>query len=218
MRIILSYLLILSGFILFAQDKAPTLPRFSARGNVGIPKVTSSEAFRNSFSGVVTTDGNINCKVFSDMFVGIGYSYTYFKTQKYFRDKFINTNLQSQYAYFKIGYDHFFSDDGFVTLSLNSGYNFNRYRSISYTSDSLIGKYPTSFSSAFAEPMVGVYFIVDPNFAIGGHLSYNYNFSVFDPKHPSYDKWFNYGQVSNKWNMSMITLGFGFYYGLTRKK
>lgn len=218
MRNILSCLLILSGFVFYAQDKAPTLPRFSVRGNIGIPKVTSSEAFRNSFSGVITADGNINCKVFSDMFVGIGYSYTYFKPQKYFRDKFVNTNLQSQYAYMKFGYDHFFSDEGFVTLSLNAGYNFNQYKSIAYTSDSLVGKYPTAFSSAFAEPIIGVYFIVEPNFAIGGHLSYNYNFSPFDPKYPSFDKWFNYARVSNKWNMSMITLGFGFYYGLERKK
>lgn len=218
MRIVLSYLLILSGFLLSAQEnKVPELQRFSIRGNIGIPKVTSSEAFRNSFSGVVTTDGNINCKVFSNMFIGVGYSYTYFKTQKYFRDKFINTNLQAQYAYLKIGYDHFFSPDGFVTVSLNGGYNFNQYRSIAYTSDTLIGRYPTSFSSSFVEPMVGVYFIVDPNFAIGGHLSYNYNFSLFDPKYPCYDKWFDYSKVTNKWNMSMISLGFGFYYGLERK-
>lgn len=218
MRIILSYLLILSGFIAFAQDKAPTLPRFSVRGNIGIPKVTSSEAFRNSFSGVITTDGNIDCRVFGNMFVGVGYEYTYYKTQKYFRDKFINTNLQSQYGYIKFGYDHFFRNDAFVTFSLNGGYNFNRYHSIPYKNDSLRGKYPTSFSSSFVEPMIGVYFIVDPNFAIGGHLSYNYNFSMFDPKYPNYDKWFNYGNVTNKWNMSMITLGFGFYYGLERKK
>lgn len=218
MRIVYLYLLIMSGFLCSAQEKAPELPRFSIRGNCGIPKVASSEAFRNSFSGVVTADGNIDCKLFSNAFVGVGYSYTYFKTQKYFRDKNINTNLQSQNAYLKIGYDHFFSDNGFATFSINGGYNFNQYASIAYANDSLKGKYPTNFSSSFVEPMIGVYFIVDPNFAIGGHLSYNYNFSLFNPAYPAFDKWFNYGQVSNKWNMSIITLGFGFYYGLERKK
>src|SRR5699024_2555987 len=106
------YLLIMSGFISLAQDKAPTLPRFSFRGNVGIPKVASSSAFRNSFSGVITGDASVNCKLFSDFFVGVGYSYTYFKSQSYFRDKNINTNLQTQNGFVKFGYDKFFSDNG----------------------------------------------------------------------------------------------------------
>lgn len=208
----------MSGFISFAQDKAPTLPRFSIRGNVGIPNVASSSAFRNSFSGVITGDANVNCKLFSGFFVGIGYSYTYYKSQSYFKDKNINANLQTQNGFIKIGYDKFFSDNGFVTLSLNGGYNFNQYGSVAYAHDSLKGKYPTQFSSSFVEPTIGVYFVVDPNFAIGGHISYNYNFSLFDPKYPGFDRWLNYDKISNKWNMSVVTIGFGFYYGLTNKK
>ncbi len=206
------------GFISLAQDKAPTLPRFSVRGNIGIPNVASSSAFRNSFSGVIAGDASVNCKLFSDIFVGVGYSYTYYKSQSYFKDKNINTNLQSQNGFIKIGYDKFFSDNGFVTFSINGGYNFNKYASIAYANDTLKGKYPTQFTSSFVEPMIGVYFVVDPNFAIGGHLSYNYNFSLFNAKYPGFDKWLNYDNISNKWNMSVVTLGFGFYYGLTRKK
>jgi hypothetical protein len=200
-----------------AQEKAPKLPRFSIRANVGIPKITSSTAFRNSFSGVITGDLSVNCKLFSDFFIGVGYSYTYYKSQRYFRDKNINTNMQSNNGYLKIGFDRFFNDNGFATFSVNAGYNFNQYQGIVYANDSLKGKHPTQFSSAFIEPMIGIYFIVDPNFAIGGHLSYNYNFSQFNPTYPNFDKQFNYGQVKNNWNMSMITLGFGFYYGLAKK-
>jgi hypothetical protein len=207
----------MSGFLSLAQDKAPTLPRFSVRGNIGIPKVVSSSAFRNSFSGVITGDASVNCKLFSNFFVGVGYSYTYFKSQSYFRDKNINTNLQAQNGFVKLGYDKFFSDNGFVTFSVNAGYNFNQYGGITYAHDSLKGKYPTSFSSSFVEPAIGLYFVVDPNFAIGGHISYNYNFSPFNSHYPGFDKWLNYDNISNKWNMSMITLGFGFYYGLVRK-
>jgi len=217
MKYILSYLILTTCLFSFAQEKAPELPRFAIRGNVSIPKVVSSQSFRNSFSGVMAGDLNITCKLVSNFFVGVGYAYTYYKPQKAFRDQNVNTNMQSQNGYLKLGFDKFFSDNGFATFSLNAGYNYNEFKGIRYRSDTLIGKYPTKFTSSFVEPMIGLYFIVDPNFAIGGHLSYNYNFGQFDPNYPGFKGWFDYTKVKNNWNMSMITLGFGFYYGLVRK-
>ncbi len=217
MKYILSYLILMSCLFSFAQDKAPELPRFAIRGNIGIPKAVSSQSFRNSFSGVMTGDMNMTCKLTPKFFVGLGYSYTYYKSQKAFRDQNVNTYMQSQNGYLKLGIDHFFSDNGFATFSVNTGYNYNEYKGLKYRSDTLIGKYPTKFSSAFVEPIIGLYFIADPNFAIGGHISYNYNFSQYNPTYPGFDRWFDYNKVKNNWNMSMITLGFGFYYGLVRK-
>lgn len=217
------FILLFITYALSSQEKsAPELPRFSIRANAGIPKIASSSQFRNSFSGVITGDASVNCKLFSNFFTGVGYSYTYYKCQKYFRDPLrdnINTILQTQNGYVKVGYDKFFSERGFVTFSMNMGYSSSQYRSIRYKNDSLMGKYPTSYSNAFIEPMIGVYFIVDPNFAIGGHLSYNYNFVQFNPLYPQFNEWGPYGytSISNKWNISLITLGFGFYYGLQRK-
>ncbi|MBL7936458.1 MAG: hypothetical protein JNM51_11700 [Bacteroidia bacterium] len=222
MKFIISYILVLSCLVSFSQEKGPELPRFSIRLNVGIPKIASSSQFRNSFSGVISSDASINYKLFSNFFTGIGYSYTYFKVQKYFRDPLrdnINTIMQMQNGYLKLGYDKFFSDRGFATFSINMGYNISEYRSVRYKHDSLVGKYPTKFTSAFIEPMVGIYFIVDPNFAIGGHISYNYNFTQFNPLYPQFNEWgpYGYSRISNKWNMSLITLGFGFYYGIAKK-
>ena len=219
---ILICILILRCYFGVAQDKAPELPKLSVRANVGIPKIASSKQFRNSFSGVITADANVNYKLFSNYFVGIGYSYTYFKCQKYFRDPLrdnINTNLQTHNGYVKLGYDKFFSTNGFATFSVNMGYSSSAYASIRYKNDSLIGKYPTTYTNAFIEPMIGLYFIVDPNFAIGGHLSYNYNFAQFNPLYPQFNEWGppGYVSLSNKWDMSLITLGFGFYYGFAKK-
>ncbi len=213
----------MSCLISFSQDKAPELPKFSLRANIGIPKIASSEQYRHSFSGVITGDANINYKLFSNFFVGLGYSYTYFKCQKYFRDPLrdnINTSLQMQSGYLKLGYDHFFSDNGFATFSMNMGYGESKYHGIQYKKDSLKGKLPTRFQNAFIEPMIGLYFIVEPNFAIGAHLSYNYSFTQFNPTYPQFNEWGppGYKDLSNKWNMSMVTLGFGFYYGLARNK
>jgi hypothetical protein len=217
MKYLIAYFFLMSCLFSFSQESKPQLPKLSIRGNAGIPKVTSSQAFRNSFSGVFVGDLNIDYKIFSNFFAGIGYSYTYYTPQKVFRDQAINTNLQSHNGYLKLGVDHFFSNNGFATISLNTGYNYNQYTSIVYKNDTLKGKFPTQFNSSFIEPMLGLYFIVDPNFAIGGHLSYNYNFSQFNPNYPSFNKWFDYGKVKNNWNMSSITFGFGFYYGLSKK-
>ena len=54
-----------------------------------------------------------------------------------------------QNGYLKLGFDKFFSDNGFATFSLNTGYSFSEYRSVRYKNDSLIGKYPTKFGNAF---------------------------------------------------------------------
>ena len=101
MKYILSYLIFNVCLFSFAQEKAPELPRFAIRGNVSIPKVVSSQSFRNSFSGVMAGDLNITCKLVSNFFVGVGYAYTYYKPQKAFRDQNVNTNMQSQNGYLK---------------------------------------------------------------------------------------------------------------------
>lgn len=211
-----------SSLITPAQDKAPVLPRFAVRGNVAVPNITSSKLFRQSFSGVINADANVSCRLWSNFFIGIGYSYTYFKCQSYFSNPKldnINTHLQLQNGYVKLGYDQFFSNNGFVSFSLNTGYGNSTYRSVRYKHDSLAGKYPTQFGSSFIEPVVGLYFIVDPNFAFGGHVSYNYNFARFNSLYPQLNEWGppGYNTLPNKWNMSMVTVGFGFYYGLAKK-
>jgi len=77
----------MSCLAVFSQDKAPELPKFSIRGNVSIPKVVSSNAFRNSFSGVVCGDMNFNYKIASNFFIGTGYSYTYYNRKKFLETK-----------------------------------------------------------------------------------------------------------------------------------
>lgn len=212
-------LLLLISVMLNAQDKAPVLPRFSVRVNCGIPKYVSSQLLQHAFSGVFTGEASVNCKIVSNFFIGVGYSFTYLQAQKALRDQRVNTYTEIQNGYLKIGYDRFFSDNAFTTISLNTGYGQTAYKGITYYNDTLKGKYPTQFNSFFVEPQLGVYFLVDPNIAIGGHIGYNYNFSKFDLQKPSLDKWLpNQTGVTNKWDISSITLCFGFYYGIGKTK
>ena len=217
-----------------AQDKfpgSPELPRFALRANIGIPKIVSSEQYRNSFSGVITGEIGITCKLVSNYFFGVGYSYNYFKAQRYFRentDPRINASMQMHGGYLKLGYDHFFKENAFTTISFNMGYQSGKYYGLQYpVRDTVRSGHITDFGNAYVEPMIGVYFIVDPNFAFGAHLSYSYNFQQFNASNIGFDKFGfakspdkprAYNDLHNKWGMSMITLGFGFYYGLVRKR
>lgn len=220
MRFLISFLVLITSFCSLAQDeiKVTKLPRVSARVNIGIPKVASSTALRNSFSGVMSSDINFDCRLFSNFFAGIGYNHMYFKSQKHFSEQFINTNMQMHNGYLKIGYDHFFSNSAFTTISLNSGYSLTKFAGIQYKNDSLVGKFPTSYSGSFIEPHFGITFLVEPNFGFGGYIGYHYDFSQFNPAYPGFDKWLDYSNISNKWTTSMVSIGFGFYYGISKQK
>ena len=208
--------LLLQGLVICAQDaKIPVPPRFTLRINCGIPKITSSQLLRNSFSGVVMADGNLNVKLFSNFFVGGGYSYSYFKAQRALSDVGIFTNMQLQNGYLKIGFDKFISENQFLTFSVNTGYNYTFFQGIKYPHDSLVGRVPTNFTSTFVEPQIGFYFLNDDNIAIGAQIGYYYNFSKFDIRQPVLDKWLtNSSKLKNNWDISAINISIGIYYGI----
>jgi hypothetical protein len=218
----------------FCQDepssfRAPQLPRVAVRANLGIPKIISSQKYRNSFSGVFSGEIGVSYRLVSNYFFGIGYNYNYFKAQRYFRENAtpkINASMQMHGGFLKLGYDHFFKPTAFTTISLNLGYQTGRYYGLQYAlKDTIRAPYTNVFGNAYVEPMIGVYFIVDPDFAFGMHLSYSYNMQQFSAEDIGFNK-FGFGSTSttksyndlhNKWGMSMITLGFGFYYGIRKK-
>lgn len=218
---------------LFGQDegsgKGPDLPKVAMRANLGIPKIVSSQKYRNSFSGVFSGEIGLSYKLAGNYFFGVGYNYNYFKAQRYFRENVnprINASMQMHGGFLKLGHDHFFKSNAFTTLSLNIGYQSGKYYGLEYApTDSIRTPYAAQFGNVYFEPMVGVYFIVDPNFAFGAHLSYSYNTQVFSAEDIGFNKFGfgssatgkGYNALSNNWGMSMITLGFGFYYGFQRK-
>ncbi len=217
----------------FSQGEGPTkgpdLPRVAVRANLGIPKIVSSQKYRNSFSGVFSGEIGLSYKLAGNYFFGVGYNYNYFKAQRYFRENVsprINASMQMHGGFLKLGHDHFFKPNAFTTVSLNMGYQSGKYYGLEYPPrDSIRAPYVTQFGNVYVEPMVGVYFIVDPNFAFGAHLSYSYNTQVFSAEDIGFDKFGfgstpsekGYNALGNKWGMSMFTLGFGFYYGFQRK-
>lgn len=211
-------LIVFLSFISLAQDAKIVAPRYSIRFNCGIPKVISSQLFRNSFTGIVFGDANLNVKLFSNVFVGAGYTYTYLKTTPALSNLGVYTNMQTQQGYLKVGYDHYLSDNQFVSFSVNAGYGYSSYQGIKYLNDSLKNRVPTYFNSSFVEPQIGFYMVNDDGIALGLNLGYNFNFYKFDSRAPVTDKWLtNNNSLSNKWDISAIKLSLGLYYGFGKK-
>ena len=201
-----------------AQEEQKPLPRFSVRANIGIPKVTSSKAFRTSFLGLYDANASMNVRLFSNFHIGVGYKNALMKAQDYFKQKNIYTKMQVHNGFINIGYDRFYAEHSFATFGINAGYSFNKYTNVVPRADSLIRSTPPQFTTSFIEPSISFNFLVEDNFAIGAHIAYTYSLAKFDPSIPYIDKWLGYQSFSNNWNMSWLSFGFGFYYGLVRKK
>lgn len=229
MRIQVLYIFLMSCFFCLAQTKSPDLSRFALRANVAIPNTVSSVKFRNSFSGIIASDASLTVKLFDKFYTGVGFTHVYFTNQDYFKNiqglAPISTNFQTYGGYIKIGRDKFVSDIAFVTTAINCGYAMGKYGGVYYQADSVVGKYPTQFTNAFIEPVLGITFLVEPNFGFGLQVSYNYNFEVFNANYPNFEyRGFtktetkpSYKNLSNSWGMGTLNIGVGFYYGLVRK-
>ena len=212
-------LILFGSLFLKSQDGVPKLPRFSTRINCGIPKYVSSELLYSTFHGVLVADVNMNYRLFSNFFIGVGYSYSYSQAEKELRNQFIHTHMETHNGFLKIGYDKFFSANGFASFSVNAGLNYTTFEGIMYKNDTLIGKFPTQFVSHFLEPQIGIYYFVESHVAIGGNIGYNFNFTKFDSRYSGTENRLNgQSKMKNNWNISSINLSLGMYIGLGKMK
>ena len=111
----------------FSQKEGQENALFTIRGNIGIPRVISSQMFRTSFAGLYEGNLSLNIKLFGNFFVGIGYQNTQFQNNKFLKFQYFNasipynTRLMCHGTFVKLGYDKFFSDKGYASFNLNSG-------------------------------------------------------------------------------------------------
>lgn len=204
-----------------AQNKA-TLPRFSFKGEGGIPSILSSQAFRNTFLGQFQVGGQFVVKLFHQFYSGVGFNYTLFKTSKYFQ--FISGNnslpydffLRAHNAHFTIGYflpvetekEKSFQ---FGSMELRAGYSYNQYTNIVLKVDSGKPAPPTEFKTAFIQPHFSYTFMPEENLGFGVFINYTLYTTLFNTSYGSLDKYVNYQKWNNTFNISWITIGFHFH-------
>lgn len=201
-----------------AQDKE-LLPRVSFRGTCASPIVISSKAYNASFKGVVDGGLTVNIRLFGNFSVGLGYKGTLMQAEDFYtKQRFLATKEQIHEGVLRLGVDRVTGPKGFLSIALNVGYGLNKYTAVKAAQDSLNGRHPTEFTAAFIRPEISYNFKVEENFAFGVLLAYNMELATFDPRMPCFDTYGDAALQYNKANMSWISFGFGFYYGLKKKK
>lgn len=214
------FVLIIFSLSVFSQNEVKLLPRFAIRAECNVPKVIGSQAYRISFNGLYDGGIKFTARLKNNFCLGLGYDNALFNTTTLFRDPYgrnINTRQQVHNGVFSFVYDKITGEKSFLTLSLNTGANYNKYTGVVALYDSLYSNVPTEFVAAFIRPEISINFLVEDNFAFGIHCSYNMSLYYFDPKLCRLDRYENYGKYKNKSNVGWISFGFGFYYGFKRK-
>ncbi len=222
-KIITAFLLCLS-LNSFCQKEGQENALVSIRGNIGIPRVVGSQAFRTSFAGLYEGNLSVNLKLFSNFFVGIGYQASQFQNNKFLKFQYFNasipynTRLLCNGAFVKLGYDRFFSDKGYASFSLNSGLMLNNY--INVNADTSISNRPfviQDFSGGYLQPETSINFIVDKHLAFSIMLSYTTLFYKYDPKAPRLAQFQEVKDSRNRYYMNWVNIGFGFTILLDKK-
>ena len=220
--VLICTLFCLSGFSQKADQRNAL---FTVRGNIGIPKAISSNMFRTSFAGLYETNLSLNLRLFDNMYMGIGYQNTHFQNNKFLKQQIFNasipynTRLMGHGVFFKLGYDQFFSEKGYVSYSLNSGYMLCNYLNVNADTTASNRPYPPiKFSAPYLQPEVSVNLIVEGNMCFSFLLSYTTLFSRFDAKAPRFNQFSEIRTASNNYLMSWINFGVGFTVLLNKKK
>jgi hypothetical protein len=221
--------LLVSGGFLFPQDKVLDKQNaaFTIRGNIGIPRVISSQMFRTCFSGVYETNLSVNARLAGNFFVGLGYQNTHFQNNKFLKFQYFNasipynTRIMAHAGFIKVGTDKFFSPTGYMSYSLNSGLMQLQYQNVNADTSQLNKPYGLqTYITPYVQPEMSVNFIVDEKqtMSLSIMLSYTTLFSKFDPRAPRFNHFEEISKKNNRYNVSWFNIGFGFTVLINKKQ
>lgn len=187
---------------------------YSIRSTISIPNIVSSQAYRVSFRGVYDGNISLNRTLFSNFYAGVGYYNALFNRAR--REEFDKNNLktrqQTHGGFLKLGYDYFFSERGYYSMSLNTGYAYNFYTGVSRAlSDTILPATTNKFNSLFLTPELSANFLTGPKLCFGITLSYVTMLYKYNPRDSYMDGYLNYKKINNRHYMSWINIGFSIH-------
>jgi hypothetical protein len=221
MRKILTLIFTSLSIFYFSQVNKKQNALFTIRGNIGIVRPISSQMFSTCFSGIYEANLSANLRLFGNFYAGVGYQSSYFQNSKFLKQQFFinsihtsvpySTNLIGNGAFFKLGYDKFFSDKGYVSYSLNTGMLFAHYTAVNADTSAVNRPYGAlSFSAPYLQPEISINFIAEDHLSFSLMFSYTTLFTHFDPRAPRFNVFDEIRNANNRYVMSWINIGFGF--------
>jgi hypothetical protein len=183
--------------------------RMSIRGSCTVPHPLNNKAFKKSLTGIYNANLSVSARVFSSFNVGVVYNNGLYKTAAN-KIPQVNTALQLNGGGARISYDHFMSEKIFFSPAITAGVQRGMFTGVICPDP--VKEHP-KYSASYIEPEMNLYFIVDPNFAIGINMACMLNSHTFDPYAVCFNEYKGYSESELKGNMVSLNFGFGFYFG-----
>jgi hypothetical protein len=206
----LAAMLLLAAAAMPANAQKEKESRITLRATCTVPHPVANGAFRKSLTGIYDASFTVTARPFSTLHAGLIYKNGLMKTAAN-KIAEVNTSLQLNSVGGRVGYDHYLSEIVFFAPAVNAGRTYGKFTGVVCLNPQEVNKH---FSAMFIEPEVNMFFIVDPNFAIGVNLSATYIDHTFDPYSVCFNQYKGYTSAELRGSSLMVNLGFGFYYGL----
>ena len=205
-----------------SPEISPTIPLrqkkyylFSPRLSVLVPHPTDNASFKKTFTGLYELNAGMNVMLYQGIYAGITFknaelTITPNKIPDY------DASMQVYSFAFKSGSDFYVGERNNMIFSaaLSVGQNNTLFESIKTKVPS---EHPiTGFKSAYVEPEISLYFLIEEDFGIGATVSYSFIQHNFDPYQLYLNEWAPYDR-SNSGPTQCISFGFGFYYGFSKR-
>ena len=196
-----------------AQQEGGDAYKMAVKLNVGPPNPISNKAFKNTFVGAYTLNGEVEFNVLA-FFVAPSYGHSVFRVPPRKIADRLKTTLIFDNVGLKVGYKKYFSQKGFWAITIGGGGNFSHFKDIQASDSISIQK---TFISSYLQTEFSVNFYSEDNFAIGLYTSYTLLTHDFDPKTAAFNLYKAYGTNELNGNIQYIDLGFSLRYFIVKK-
>lgn len=224
--------LLLSAFPLVAQEPVDHSPLadngpakkeyywFNPHAAVTIPNPMANRAFRKNLAGVYEVSAGMDILLFKGIFAGAVYQNATLKITGITGATYFHYQplMKINNAGIRVGGRSYVGDKNrmILTGALTLGESWTHYKDIR-CKDSTIAVPLTRYSCPYVQPEIGIYFLVESNFAIGATVSYSFYNKKFDPYEICLDSWKAVGKAGSE-GTQYLSFGFGFYYSFLKKK
>lgn len=189
---------------------------FSIRAAVTLPAPVSNRELKEKFRGIYEFNISANMRLFAGFFAGLGFKNSLLGTNRIpnpVSGLYLNTKMQLNTPYVKLGYNHFHNENVFSTIALNAGYTSGFFTNVVNVNNPVLDK---TYTSVLIEPEYSINFAVEENFAFGIFVSYSYLATPFNPYNIALQDVTSIVGNTNK-ATGIISFGFGFYVGMGKK-
>ncbi len=196
------------------EDIKIEMPRFSLRLNAGVPNPTTNQVFQQKFIGIYEANLAFNINLSKLFFVGVGFKNGLLSITNRIQYG-VNTKMQMNTAFVKVGCNYFHSSKVFSTFYLNMGYNKSMFASVVCPK----GHQPDPhWEAAVIEPGYSINFYAEDNLTLGFYTSFNYMNRRFDPEQVCLQDLTSLKGLNTSQNTSYVNIGLEMYIGLGKKK